>query len=290
MAEAEHLAIHPEPCADAVLARLADAVSVHRDTSGDTEIVWRSTGEGSPLVLFHGGHGSWLHWVRNIEALAARHTVWLPDLPGFGESGDLNVDPHAPDRLERLVDTLAPSLARMVGTATPIGLAGFSFGGLVAAHVASALPNIGKLALLGSAGHGHMRRPRLPMLDWRIDDLEQSRAALRNNLAALMLHDEACIDALALAVHERSCRTTRFRSKAVSRHPLLEPALDRFTGPTLLVWGEHDVTAAENTAQRLAALAPHRQWCVVPGAGHWVQYERPQQINAMLAQWFSTPA
>ena len=32
---------------------------------------WRRFGKGEPLVLVHGGHGNWGHWIRNIEALAS---------------------------------------------------------------------------------------------------------------------------------------------------------------------------------------------------------------------------
>lgn len=51
-------------------------------------VCWRGFGAGRPVVLLHGGHGNWLHWVRNIEALAAHHAVWVPDLPGYGDSDD----------------------------------------------------------------------------------------------------------------------------------------------------------------------------------------------------------
>ncbi|KAB2902179.1 MAG: alpha/beta fold hydrolase, partial [Burkholderiaceae bacterium] len=55
------------------------------------EIVWHVWGERrpgvAPLVLFHGGSGSWTHWVRNIDTLVAEgRQLWVPDLPGFGDS------------------------------------------------------------------------------------------------------------------------------------------------------------------------------------------------------------
>jgi pimeloyl-ACP methyl ester carboxylesterase len=31
-------------------------------------VVWRSWGSGPPLLLLHGLHGSWMHWVRNVAA------------------------------------------------------------------------------------------------------------------------------------------------------------------------------------------------------------------------------
>ena len=37
---------------------------------GDGAMVWRVWGAGEPLVLFHGGSGSWTHWIRNIPELS----------------------------------------------------------------------------------------------------------------------------------------------------------------------------------------------------------------------------
>ncbi|MCY1195006.1 4,5:9,10-diseco-3-hydroxy-5,9,17-trioxoandrosta-1(10),2-diene-4-oate hydrolase [compost metagenome] len=261
---------------------------VHRVPCGSTQVVWRQFGQGSPLVLVHGGHGSWMHWIRNIEALSREHTLWVPDMPGFGESGTPDGDPHAADRFERLIAALAAGLESLLGPTSRFGLAGFSFGGLVAAHLAARLPNVERLALLGSAGHGGPRRQAVEMVNWRTDDRDQMLAALRHNLSALMLHDQACVDALAVDLHECMCKATRFHSKALSRRPLLGEALSGFSGPTLLLWGEHDVTAQPvEAAQQLASGALHRDWCLVPGAGHWVQYERPQEVNQLLLRWFS---
>src|SRR3546814_6277896 len=50
------------------------------DLCGDGQMVWRLWGEGPPLVLLHGGSGSWTHWFRNIPALARRYRVIAADL------------------------------------------------------------------------------------------------------------------------------------------------------------------------------------------------------------------
>src|SRR5439155_429597 len=44
------------------------------------------SGSGPDLVLFHGGMGSWKHWIRNIEPLATRFTVHALDHPSYGDS------------------------------------------------------------------------------------------------------------------------------------------------------------------------------------------------------------
>lgn len=270
------------------IARIEALCEVHKINVCGQEVVWRRFGSGPPLVLIHGGHGSWLHWVRNIEALLGSHTLWLPDLPGFGDSDALPGEAHATDRFERLAKTVCACIEELFGSEAPILLAGFSFGGLVAANVAARCDNVEKLALLGPAGHGGVRRQSLEMRDWRVDNPMEAQDALRHNLRALMLHDDASIDSLAMEVHERACQATRFRSKAISRHPLLASALEDYQGPTLFVWGEHDVTAEPyEAAQRLAADIYCSDWCLVPGAGHWVQYERPHEVNVLLLRWFS---
>ena len=43
-----------------------DAFSERRDTPcGEGTMVWRAWGGGVPLVLLHGGFGSWTHWISN---------------------------------------------------------------------------------------------------------------------------------------------------------------------------------------------------------------------------------
>ncbi len=273
--------MHPE------MARL-DALVGWRDIAGPLgPIRWRHLGQGSPLVLLHGGHGSWLHWLRNIEALARDHTVWVPDMPGYFDSADAP-SPRGPDDIEPLLAVLQCTLDRAVGAQTPVDLAGFSFGGLVAARLAARRPHVRRLALLGSGGHGTPRPRMLDMLPWRKAESDaQRRDMLRHNLNALMLwrHEP---DELALAIHEASCMATRFRSRAASLGGGLRQALRDYGGPVLLVWGARDVTAvAEAVAPFLAADGPHRQWRIVPDAGHWVQYEAAAEVNGLLARWFA---
>lgn len=274
--------------ADAELARLDGMAIRHRLAHGATTVVWREFGDGPPLVLLHGGHGNWMHWARSIDALAASYTLLVPDLPGFGESDALPGPVHAPDRLDRLVEASIGTLDQLVGHDRPVSLAGFSFGGLVAACLAARRAHIVRLALLGPAGHGGTRRPGLALRDWRTDDAAAMRDALRHNLQAHMLHDAGAVDELAMAIHERACKATRFRSKAISRQALLDEALAAYGGPTLLLWGEHDVTALPVAiAQQLAGNEEQRDWCVLPGAGHWVQFERAAEVNALLERWFA---
>lgn len=269
--------------ARALVARLAQrAQSVDARFEG-SRIRWRRIGSGPPLVLLHGGNGSWLHWVRNIDALAQRHQLWLPDLPGCGESDEV----APPANLERLVAALQHNIADLIGGEREIDLAAFSFGSVLASNLAVARGGVRRLALLGATGHGLQRR-QLALKNWRTLAPGDAQAqAHRHNLAELMLHEPAAIDALAMLVHRSASERTRLRSKQLSHTDATRRALDRLRIPALLAWGEHDPTASgAATSQALAHGRPERRCRVVPGAGHWVQYERPDEINTLLARWF----
>jgi pimeloyl-ACP methyl ester carboxylesterase len=275
--------------ADAFIAALDSSAQRHDVVFDGSHITWRRFGAGPALVLLHGGHGSWLHWARNIGAWCTGRSVWVPDLPGYGDSS-----PPAEPSLAALVDATTRTLDTLVGSSTPIALVGFSFGGLVAANLAARRPGVAQLALLGPAGHGSARRPRGDLRAWRDAADSHDEAALaevmRHNLAMHMLHGADAIDALALRIHTSACLKTRFHSKAISRAGGLAQALERHHGPLLLAWGEHDVTVVP---ERVAAsLGQGRASCrtrLVPGAGHWVQYEAAEAINQLLLGWLDDP-
>lgn len=267
-----------------------DSLAIHHDVhyQGCT-VRWRQWGEGAPLVLLHGGHGSWLHWIRNIESLSGRHSVWIPDLPGFGDSQDLAGDPHDPQRQSKLLDTLQGTLDDLLGSESFIDLAGFSFGGLVAGQLAAQRGSVKRLALLGPVGHGGTRRQTRKLIDWRVEDRSAMLSALQHNLQSFMLYEPQRVDSLALLAHETASRSTRYRSKALSRSTDLVRALEILKQPILMLWGEHDVTAfPAEAAQLLAQEREDREWCIVPGAGHWVQYQRHHEINQLLERWFES--
>ena len=94
---------------------------------GAGAMVWRVWGGGPPLVLLHGGYGSWTHWIRNVLPLARRFTVIAPDLPGLGESAT-PPEPHTAEGLARII---VAGLATLLPAGVRFHLTGFSFGGVL---------------------------------------------------------------------------------------------------------------------------------------------------------------
>jgi pimeloyl-ACP methyl ester carboxylesterase len=261
-----------------------DALAEHRSMPflPGRMMKWRSFGNGEPVVLVHGGHGSWLHWIRNVEALARTHRVLVPDLPGFGESHDLPPESGMP----ALVDAFIASLDSLLGGRPAIDLVAFSFGAPVSARVAAKRGAVRRLAFLGAARTGTPTRSRAALIRWRKADPAAQEAAFRHNLLAHMLYDEASVNALAFEVYVKSILATRFHSRGTTGNSTLAEMLTPYTEPALFIWGEHDVTATPAAAaETLLRDKPNRHYRLLPNGGHWIQFEQADAVNAELARW-----
>ncbi|WP_033263017.1 alpha/beta fold hydrolase [Amycolatopsis vancoresmycina] len=63
----------------------------------------------------------------------------------------------------------------------------------------------------------------------------------------------------------------------------------RITPPSLFLCGDGDLTNAFTDRTRIAEAAPGLRGVIdVPGAGHWVQMERPHEVNSALLEFFGT--
>ena len=250
------------------------------------KLVWRSWGEGSPLVMLHGGAGSWMHWVRNIEALSQGHELWLPDLPGMGESDlprdGLDADSISPIVLDGIVELLK---------GRSFDLLGFSFGSLVAGFMAHLAPEkANRLLLTGATGLGIHVGPRHDLRPLRgVTDAKEREDVLRHNLGAIMIHDRTHIDSLAIAVQDRSALRDRVRDRKLARSDGMLRIAHTWKCPVSGIWGEDDVVrrrdpAAFDTAvAKLGLVEKH----VVRDAGHWVQFEQADVFNSLALRLLS---
>lgn len=254
---------------------------------GDGTMVWRRWGPrgGKPVLLLHGGSGSWTHWVRNIEPLVrAGHDVWVPDLPGFGDSA---APPDGRDA-DVLPGWLERGLGRLLGTQA-VDLVGFSLGGLVAGLWAQAVPaRVARLVLVGSPG---LSAELLPPLDLQRWDLLRagpaSRAAHRHNLLQLMLAHESSATELAVTLHAHNVERDRLRKRRLMLTDALVPVLAALHCPLHGIWGAQDVLYRHRLPlirQVLSSAPGFRSLELLPEAGHWVQFEAAEAFNAALAR------
>jgi 2-hydroxy-6-oxonona-2,4-dienedioate hydrolase len=254
----------------------------------DGKMMWHVFGAGSgkpTLLLFHGGSGSWIHWIRNVLALSQHYTVYAPDLPGLGDS-DLPDDVNDIWSVTHCVKTAMDAL---IPRDRPYAIAGFSFGGMVSGHISTlADERLRRIVLVGAGGLKATRKPT-PKLHKLLAEMPAATLAAeaRRNLEILMLHDPAKVDGV--AIHMQILNTTRAwtRSRDMGIAGALSTVLPRVRTPLTGIWGELDSTTYPYMQERLDLFHAHQpdfEMNVIPGAGHWVAYEAADVFNSKLIE------
>ena len=266
-------------------ARILAGAKAHRTPMRQGALAWHEWGEegAAPLVLLHGGFGSWRHWILNVIPLSRRYRVLCADLPGLGDSDRLP-DEYTPDNIAAAV---LAGIDALLGAGAPFRLAGFSFGGIIGSHVgALAGARIAaRFVAIAPGGTGLPgRAPELESLGGQREPGNVQRIH-RINLGRLMIHDESRIDDLALHVQRETVRRARARSGNIPWTDVAARALRRCVCPIAGVWGERDVIAERHMQTRIDLFRDIQPGCpfeIVSGAGHWVMYERPDVVNPLL--------
>lgn len=269
----------------ALVARLAAASRRIETPCGAGVMVWRVWGEGEPLVLFHGGFGSWTHWFRNIPVLSRHYRLIVASLPGLGESDDAPL-PHTPEGIAAIA---AEGIDRILAPDERFRLTGFSFGGLIGGHVAAAFgERCRSLTLVGPGGLGLKRSAMRKLVSWRHIEDEAGRLAVhRENLEILMIADPAKIDDLAIHLQAENAARGRVDSPAIAMTDTLARKLPHVRGRLAGIWGECDAAAMEDLPARarlLRGIQPQAPFVVIADAGHWVQYEAADAFNTVLLE------
>ena len=260
----------------------ADA-EVLRTPCGEREMVWRRWGKGTPVVLAHGGSGSWTHWIKTIPALKERCEVWAVDMPGLGDSAM----PPPPQTPAGCGQWLALGLKALIPKERRPHLVAFSFG----AHVSSfallhLADHVASFTITGCAALGLPQGPGREYPREMEGMTEAERMAVhRGLLEILMFKDAGRIDPLAIWLQSENIRKARFRSRPFARSDEIRRNLPEITVPLNAIWGGNDQTAWPSVEARydiLREFHPELRTVTVPDAGHWVMYEQPAAYNAAL--------
>jgi pimeloyl-ACP methyl ester carboxylesterase len=224
------------------------------------------------VVLLHSALGDSRLWKRQVAALEREHHVVAPDLPGFGEN-------PLPTESFSYVDFTAGFL--------PAVLVGNSFGGAIALRTALAhRDQVGRLALIGSG---------LPAWDWT-EEMRTHFAAEEEAFAAgdLDRATELNMEFWVKPEHRDEVRLQQQRAlelQSAHEEPDLiwpeQAPLSTLDIPTLVVIGDDDHADFHAIAEHLAREIPSAELVVVPGAGHLVGVDQPEELNALLLEFLS---
>lgn len=268
----------------------------HSVRVGRRDIHVAEAGKGPPLILLHGGGpgaSGQSNFARNIEALAREFRVIAPDMPGYGRSTK-GIDKR---------DSFGDLAGAMRGLMDAMGiarahLAGNSLGGAAALRLALEHPaRVGRLVLMGPGGIGTTRALPTKGLNLLLDyykgegpSREKLAHFIRNYLVAPGTPVE---DAVIEARFQDSIRPEVVADPPLTRPPGLralwkmdltrDARLRRLPHPVLALWGAADLVNRPSGALWLHRNLPNCSACLFANTGHWVQWERADEFNAVTA-------
>ena len=273
-----------------ILDRIQRQATRHETPCGAGKMIWhmwdQSDGSAPVVALFHGGAGSWRHWIRTIPALVPTYRVLVPDLPGLGES---DFPPDGDDAFA-IATIVADGIDAIIGAGTGYEVVGFSFGGTMAACVGALRgKRVRSVTIIGSSGVGAVGSA-VKLEKVRHLAGQERRETHRVNLGRLMIADPAKIDDLAIAIQDWNTIRSRLRTPAISRSGAIMTAIDRLQSPLNGMWGEFDAPANPKGPERVATLrahCPEADIRLIPRTGHWAAYESADMVNATLLEMLS---
>ena len=269
-------------------------------TNGADVFVTDTGGEAPAVVLLHGGGpgaSGLSNYSRNTEALSRRFRVLVPDMPGYGRSSK-HVDHSDPfgylaDTIRGVLDELGIGRAHLVGN---------SYGGAAALRLALDTPQrVGKLVLMGPGGIGTTRglpTDGLKSLLSYYGDEGPSREKLATFIRTYLVYDGAAVpDELIDLRYQAS-----IDPEVVANPPLRRPSglrtlwrmdltrdkrLRRLATPTLVLWGRDDKVNRPAGGPMLLNLMPNAELVMTSHTGHWMQWERAELFNQLVADFLS---
>jgi len=246
---------------------------------GELTIRVKVAGAGAPLLYLHPAAG--LAWDPFLSHLAERYTVYAPEFPGTSVG-----DPYAIHKIDTLSDMVLvyEEVVRRLGLHNPV-VVGQSFGGMLAAELAAAYPDMpAKLVLLDPIG---LWREDAPVANWIAAPPEQLPTLLFHNPAG-----EAAQAMLAMPEdpEQRVAATAglvwAFGSTGKFVWPIPEKGLrhrlHRISASTLIVWGRQDALIDVSYAEEFARLINDSKVAVIDECGHIPQVEQLEQTAAVV--------
>jgi 2-hydroxy-6-oxonona-2,4-dienedioate hydrolase len=263
-----------------------------------TRIIEAGTGE--PLLLLHGTGGHAENYIRNIKPFSRHLRTIAMDFLWHGASDTGHFDPELMpallDQIRDVLDSLAIDRAHVEGQ---------SLGGWVAALLAMRYPDrVNKLILTTPMGYTP-NKGTLP--DWNPPDFAKLRQSsldclkdptfenIRGRIARIV-HDPAVLTDEAIAVRhafyndaalngaQQMVISNYLGGSEPQRHALNDENLRTIGAPTLVYWGEYNLTPPA-LGRQMASRIPSAQFHCAANTGHWAQFENFEEHNAVVLEF-----
>jgi pimeloyl-ACP methyl ester carboxylesterase len=284
----------------------------HRDiiTNG-IRMHYVTQGEGPLIVLLHGFPEFWYSWRHQIPFLADHgYTVVAPDLRGYNDTEK----PHTGYDVQTLTRDIV-GLIKGLGREKAI-IVGHDWGGALAWVFAMRYPQMTERLIILNAPHpwAFMRELRtfkqlrkfwyafffqIPWLPEYL--LSRNHAQLiAQAIYASAVQKSAFPPEVLLRYREAMSKPGAMTASINYYRASLRNTLNLRPGraptgrtasiisiPTLLIWGEQDVALDIALTRGLEQWVPSIQIHRIPDSGHWVQQEKPEEVNAAMLKFLT---
>jgi esterase len=260
-----------------------------------TDMAYLEVGEGPPLVCVHGSLCDFRIWFCVLGPLSRKHRVIALSLRHFfpehwdGASATYSIAQHVADVIafiERL-------------DSGPVDLMGHSRGGHIAFRVAERRPDLLRRLVLAEPG-GELdpsldpaaapgpspRATRIAMSAEKIaaGDIEGGLKVFFDAIGG-----EGAWARLAAAPKQqlRDNAMTLIGQVGENRQPYTKAEAESIRTPTLLIGGGKTRGTLPVILRALAAHIPDARTATIPGVGHWLFEQAPQEFSAIVLEFLA---
>jgi pimeloyl-ACP methyl ester carboxylesterase len=281
----------------------------HRDiiTNG-IRMHYVTQGEGPLVVLLHGFPEFWYSWRYQIPFLAGHgYMVVAPDLRGYNETDKPSKGYNVSTLLRDIVG-LIKGLERDKAI-----IVGHDWGGALAWAFAARYPQMTERLIVLNAPHPaafarELRTWRQLRKSWYMFFFQlpwlPEYVLGRNHAAVIgrMLYASAVQKsafppdvieryrdamskpgALTASINYYRTLFRRMRSLRAGAGAIIDV-------PTLLIWGKQDIALGIELTHGLEQWVPNIQIKRIPDSGHWVQQEKPDEVNTLMLEFLNISA
>lgn len=232
----------------------------------------------NPLIFVHGAGDSARAWREQVAYFGAR--AFALDLPGHGERADTLTETADVADYARAVHTIVTAELRLT---RPIVI-GHSLGGLIALQMGLDFgAELGGLVLIGT---GARMRVAPALLEAARSDPEQAQRSLRQ--FSLAAQSDAAFSARLLNEQQRPGAGILYRDlMACNGFDVMNRLEELQNLPILILCGAEERNAPVKYSAYLHEHIADSSLQIVPGAGHYVQREKPEEVNRAIAEWLA---
>jgi pimeloyl-ACP methyl ester carboxylesterase len=240
----------PEPIhSDRSAQANANGISIH----------YAVYGQGSPVVLLHGGLANADYWGNQIRALEPHHTVIVLDSRGHGRSSR-DLRPYGYDLMADDVVALMDVLK-----VPKAGIVGWSDGAILALDLAMRYPGrVGKIfAFAANTVTSGVK-----------DDVEKNPT-----FAAFIRRAGREYEAYSATPKEYDAFVQQISKMWASQPNWTDAQLKAIAVPVLVVDGDHDEAIKREHTEYIASTIPHAGLLILPNASHFAFLQDPEFFN-----------